>query len=265
MVNTNHMEVFYLAAAHKGAISFGLVYIPVDLYTATQDAGVSFNQLHKECKSRIRYKKVCPVCNVELRPEDIVKGFEYEKDKYVVMYDEDFENIKTEKDKTIYIINFIDLNDIDPIYYEKTYYVVPDGSDKAYNLLKKAMESEHKVAIAKTVIGTKEHLLTIRPARDELLIETMYFSEEIKAIPKPYSTVEVNQSELDMAKMLINNMAGEFRPELYKDEYSDRVKEAIREKISGEEVVQVQPEQRATVIDLMDALKKSVELSRNAQ
>lgn len=255
-----------MAVAHKGAISFGLVHIPVDLYTATQDTGVSFNQLHKVCKQRIKYKKVCPVCDVtDLKSDDIVKGYEYEKGKYVIMEDEDLEKIKTEKDKSITILHFADLNEIDPIYYEKAYYVVPNGSDKAYALLKAALESEHKVAIAKTVIGTKEHLVTIRPAKDGLIIETMYFLEEIKAVPKPFVNVEVNQGEFEMAKMLINNMTEEFKPELYKDTYTERVKEAIQQKINGQEIVEEKPQPKSNVIDLMEALKRSVEQTRKAQ
>jgi DNA end-binding protein Ku len=255
-----------MAVAHKGAISFGLVHIPVDLYTATQDVGIRFNQLHNKCKSRIRYKKVCPVCNIsDLKPEDIVKGYEYEKDKYVIMESEDFENIKTEKDKTITILHFADLKEIDPIFYEKTYYVAPNGSDKAYVLLKTALESEQKVAIGRTVLGTKETMVTIRPAKEGLVIETMYFLEEIKAIPKGYANVEVNPAELDMAKMLINNMTSEFKPELYRDTYTERLKEAIQQKINGEEIVELKEVSRTNVIDLMEALKQSVQATKKAQ
>lgn len=255
-----------MAVAHKGAISFGLVHIPVDLYRATQDSGISFNQLHKVCKQRIKYKKMCPVCNIsDLKADDIIKGYEYEKGKYVIMENSDFEKIKTEKDKTITILHFARLEEIDPIYYEKAYYVVPNGSDKAYALLKTALENENKVAIAKTVLGTKENLVTIRPAREGLIIETMYFLEEIKAIPKPFTNVEVNQNELDMAKMLINNMTEEFKPELYKDTYTERVREAIQAKINGLEIVEEKPQERTNVIDLMDALKRSVEQTRKAQ
>lgn len=255
-----------MAVAHKGAISFGLVHIPVDLYTATQDVGIRFNQLHNKCKSRIRYKKVCPVCNIsDLKPRDIVKGYEYEKDKYVIMESEDFENIKTEKDKTITILHFADLKEIDPIFYEKTYYVAPNGSDKAYVLLKTALESEQKVAIGRTVLGTKETMVTIRPAKEGLVIETMYFLEEIKAIPKGYANVEVNPAELDMAKMLINNMTSEFKPELYRDTYTERLKEAIQQKINGEEIVELKEVSRTNVIDLMEALKQSVQATKKAQ
>jgi DNA end-binding protein Ku len=255
-----------MAVAHKGAISFGLVNIPVDLYTATQDISISFNQLHKDCKQRIKYKKTCPACNIdEVKSEDIIKGYEYEENKYVIMNEEDFEKIKTQKDKSISILHFTDLNKIDPIFYEKAYYVVPSGSDKAYSLLKSALESENKVAIGKTVMGTKEHLVTIRPTKECLLIETMYFLDEIKAIPKPFTSIETNQAELEMAKKLINNMTSDFKPELYKDEYNEKVKNAIQQKINGQEVTEVHPQQPSNVIDLMDALKRSVEASKKAQ
>lgn len=255
-----------MAVAHKGAISFGLVHIPVDLYTATQNSGVSFNQLHKDCKQRIKYKKSCPNCNInELKSEDIIKGFEYEKGKYVIMEDDDFEKIKTEKDKSITILHFSDLNEIDPIFFEKSYYLVPNGSDKAYALLKSALESEHKIAVAKTVIGTKENLVTIRPTKDGLLLETMYYLEEIKAIPKAYLNVEINQAELEMAKMLINNMTSEFKPELYRDEYTEKVIEAIQQKINGQEIVEEKQQVKSNVIDLMEALKQSVQATKKAQ
>lgn len=255
-----------MAVAHKAAISFGLVHIPVDLHTATQDVGIRFNQLHKTCKQRIKYKKVCPHCNGDdLKADDIVKGYEYEKDKYVVMENEDFEKIKTEKDKSITILHFADLDQIDPIFFEKTYYVSPSGSDKAYALFKAALESEKKVAIGKTVLGTKETLVTIRAAKEGLIIETMYFLEEIKAIPKPLANIEVNQAELDMAKMLINNMTKEFKPEEYRDEYAAKLRDAIEKKINGQEVVEAKPEPRANVIDLMEALRQSVQATKKAQ
>lgn len=254
-----------MAVAHKGAISFGLVYIPVNLHTTTQNTRISFNQLHKVCKSRIRYKKTCPNCQVEVKNQDIVKGFEYEKGNYVIMEDEDFEKIKTEKDKSISILQFTDLDEIDPLYYEKTYYVIPNGSDKAYNLLKSALEEERKVAIAKTVLGTKETLVAIRPSGKGLLIDTMYFAEEIKDIPKDIATIEANEGELQMAKELINNMSKDFNPEEYKDEYTERLKEAISQKINGMEVVESKEEDKSNVIDLMEALKRSVEATKNAQ
>ena len=167
-----------MAVSHRGAISFGLVYIPVGLYTATQDNDIHFNQLCREDGSRVKYKKVCESCGTEISSKDIVKGFEYDKDKFVIMTDEDFEKAKSEKDKTIHILHFTDLNSIRPIYYDKTYHAVPEaGGDKAFELLRKAMKDENKVAVAKTVMGTKEKLLTLIPTDDGILIETMFFAD----------------------------------------------------------------------------------------
>lgn len=250
-----------MAVSHRGAISFGLVHIPVSLYRATDENSVGFNLLHKDCKGRIRYKKTCPDCSIDdVKQSDIVKGFEYEDGKYVIMQEEDFEKIKTEKDRTIHILHFADLNEIDPIFYEKTYYAVPDsGGDKAFELLRAAMQTENKVAIARTVLGTKENLLTIRPVKDGIMVETMYFLEEVKAVPKAYTTPEVNEDELNMAKMLIGSMTQKFQPEDYRDEYILRVKEAIRQKINGQEIVEAVPARQDNIVNLMDALQQSLE------
>ncbi|HOA31429.1 MAG TPA: Ku protein [Clostridia bacterium] len=248
-----------MAVAHKGAISFGLVHIPVNLYVAAERTGITFNQLHKECMGRIRYKKSCPTCNLdEVSKDDVVKGYEYEKNKYIVIEEEELEKLKTEKDKTIYILNFVSLSEIDPIYYEKTYYVAPDGSDRAYMLLAEAMKNEGKVAIAKTVMGTKEKLLTIRSTGAGLLIETMFFEEEIKTMPRPIGDVNLNEQELQMARILINNMTAEFKPEKYKDEYTMRMKEAIMRKVNGAEIVQPQQEGAGAIANLMEALQQSI-------
>ena len=152
-----------MAVSHRGAISFGMVHIPVGLYTATQDVDIHFNQLCKEDESRVKYKKVCANCGKEVSAKDIVKGFEYEKGKYVTLTDDDFEQAKTEKDKTIHILHFTDLSNIQPVYYDKTYHAIPEqGGEKAYELLRKAMKEENKIAIAKTVLGTKEKLPALK-------------------------------------------------------------------------------------------------------
>ena len=176
-----------MAVSHKGAISFGLVHIPVALHTATQDNDVRFNQLCKSDHSRVRYKKVCSGCGKEAAEDEIVKGFAYEKDQYVVVTDEEFERIKTEKDRSLQIIHFTDLSSIDPVYYEKSYHVVPEaGGEKAFALLWRAMREENKVAVAKTVMGVSETLLAIMPTDTGLLIEKMYYKDEIKVLPREY-------------------------------------------------------------------------------
>ena len=249
-----------MAVSHKGAISFGLVHIPVGLYTATQDVDVRFNQLCKDDMSRVRYKKVCASCGKEINSSDIVKGFQYVPDKYVVVTDDEFERIKTEKDKSIQILHFCDLSSIRPIYYDKTYHAVPEtGGEKAFELLRRAMRDENKVAIAKTVMGNSETLLCIIPTDDGILIETMFYAAEIKELPKEFTHPEVSDAELTMAKTLIGSMEKPFEPAAYKDEYQERLRDLIAKKIAGQEIVAPAAEQQGNVIDLMDALKASIE------
>lgn len=243
----------------KSAISFGLVHIPISLHTATTDNDVHFNQLHKDDHTRIRYKKVCGHCGVEVKSEDIVKGYEYDKNNYVVITDDDIEKIKTEKDKTMHIIHFANLKEISPVYFETTYHAVPElGGDKAFELLRQAMMARQKIGIAKTVMGTKETLLALIPREDGMLVQTMFFKDEIKALPKSYTKVQANEVELEMAKNLITVMEKPFEPDNYTDEYQERLKAMIAAKIEGKEVVAPE-EKRSNVIDLMEALKASLE------
>ena len=254
-----------MAVSHRGAISFGMVHIPVGLYTATQDNDIHFNQLCKDDGSRVKYKKVCPNCGRELQASDIVKGFEYEPGKYVTMTDDDFEKAKTEKDKIIYILHFTDLDKIRPIYYDKTYHTIPEqGGDKAFELLRRAMKDEGKVAIAKTVMGTKQKLLALVPTEDGILVETLFFADEVKEAPKELSKPEVSDAELAMAKTLIGAMAREFEPAAYKDEYQTRLWEIINQKIQGEEITVPRENSEATVIDIMEALQRSLDKVRSA-
>ena len=255
-----------MAAAHRGAISFGLVHIPVGLYTATQDNDIHFNQLCKEDGSRVRYKKVCGNCGKEISTNDIIKGFEYEKGKYVTMTDEDFEKAKSEKDRTIHILHFTDLKSIRPIYFDKTYHAIPEsGGDKAFELLRTAMMQEEKVAIAKTVIGTKEKLLALIPTSAGMLIETLFFADEIRQAPKEPAKPELKENELQMAKALIGTMVQAFEPEKYHDEYQTKLWEIINQKIQGKEVVTPREERPGNVIDIMEALQKSLEQAGGAK
>lgn len=247
-----------MAVSHRGAISFGMVHIPVGLYTATQDNDIHFNQLCKEDGSRVKYKKVCASCGKEVGAGDIVKGFEYEPGRFVTMTDDDFEKAKSEKDKTIHILHFTDLPNIRPIYFDKTYHAIPEqGGDKAFELLRRAMKDENKIAVAKTVMGTKEKLLALIPTDNGILIETLLFADEVKDAPKEVSHPEVNDAELQMAKTLIGAMVKNFEPEQYKDEYREKLWEIINGKIQGKEVVAPQ-ETVVSVIDLMEALKQSL-------
>jgi len=252
-----------MAIAHKTVISFGLVAIPISMYTATQDNDIHFNQLHKEDNSRIKYKKTCAHCGKEVITKDLIKGYEYDKDHYVVVTDEDLEKIKTEKEKSIQIMHFAQLNQISPIYYDKTYQATPlAGGDKAFELLRAALMSEQKIAIGKTVMGTKETLLAIIPRDDGILISTMYYEAEIKDLAKSYNKPEILDAELTMAKALINSMITPFEPAKYKDEYQVKLRDLLETKIAGKDIVASKSEAPSNIINLMDALKASIEQNK---
>jgi len=249
--------------SRKTVITFGMVAIPVAMYTATQDNDIHFNQLHKEDNSRIRYKKTCAHCGKELKPEDIVRGYEYDDDKYVVITDEEIENIKTEKEKSIQILHFAQLNQISPVYYNKTYQAIPEpGGEKAFELLRSALMAEQKIAIGKAVIGTKDTLMAIIPREDGIIIATMFYADEIKELQKTYTKPKVSEQESKMARLLINSMDTPFDPAMYKDEYQEKLRMLIESKISGKEVVAAKTEGPVKVIDLMEALKASVEKAK---
>ena len=247
-------------AARKTVITFGMVAIPIAMYTATEDNDIHFNQLHKEDNSRIRYRKTCAHCGKEITSEDIVKGFEYEKEKYVVVTDEEIEKIKTEKEKSIQILHFAELNQISPVYYDKTYQAAPEaGGEKPFELLRAALMAEQKVAIGKTVIGTRDTLMAIIPREEGILISTMLYQDEIKALQKRYDRPQVAEAEFNMAKMLIGSMDTPFDPAKYRDEYQAKLRALIETKISGREVVAAEAPAPGKIIDLMEALKASVE------
>jgi DNA end-binding protein Ku len=251
-----------MAVAHKGSISMGLVLIPIGLYRTTTDNDIHFNQLDKESKARIRYKKYCSHCNKEVTTADIIKGYEYEKDKYVIMTEDDLEKIKTKRDKTIHIVQFAKMSEIDPIFYEKDYYGIPDaGAEKAFELLRQSMLVEKKVAIAKTVIGTRENLIVLYPTKEGMIVKTLFYQDEIVEVPKKISKIQVDENEMNMAKLLIENMTKSFDPAAYRDEYQARLREAIMTKIQGKEIVTTESGDQNNVIDLMEALQKSLELS----
>lgn len=251
-----------MAVAHKSAISVGMVYIPCGLYKTTRDISISFNQLCKDTNQRVRYKKFCGNCDKEVSNKDIIKGYEFEKDKYITITNEELEKIKTKKDKTIHIIQFAKMSEIDNIYYDKNYYIVPDtGGEKAYELFRQSMLKQKKVAIAKTVLGTNETLIVLYPTKDGLIAKTLYYAEEVLEVPKSRRKTQVEKIELEMANNLIESMTKEFDITAYHDEYQERLREAIEKKIAGQEIVSTDTEKAMNVIDLMEALKKTVDMA----
>ena len=253
-----------MAVAHKSAISVGLLYIPVSLYKTTRDISISFNQLCKDSHERIRYKKYCPSCDKEIKNEDIIKGYEYEKGHYVTFTSDELEKIKSKKDKTIHIEHFAKMSEIDHILFDKDYYLVPEaGAEKAYELLRQSLLSKKEVAIAKTVLGTNEELLVLYPTKDCIIAKILFYQEEIQKMPKSQAKIELSEQELDMAKTLIESMTQKFDISAYHDEYQEKLRDAITTKINGEEIVSDNSGAPGNIIDLMDELQKSVEMAKH--
>ncbi len=247
----------------KGAISFGLISIPVRLYSAVESKTLKFHLLHEEDGGRIKYKRECAKCGKEVSWDDIIKGYEYSKDHYVTFSDEELEALDIESIKAIDVVSFVPLEDIDPIYFNKTYYVAPEGSGiKAYKLLAEALEAEGQVGVAKVALRDKEHLSTIRLKDGVFVLETMYWPDEIR--PAEFEEldkrVEVRDQEVKMARQLIQQLSDSFKPEEFADEYRERLQELAEKKVEGEEVtVAAEPEaEPAPVVDIMEALKASV-------
>jgi len=248
----------------KGAISFGLVSIPIRLYPSTEEKTLKFNQLHDEDHGRIKYQRVCAIDGEEVPFEHIVKGYEYEKDKYVVLTDEDFDAVPIESSRSIDILQFVDLEEIDPIYYKKTYYLIPEEMGvKAYTLLREAMAQTGRVGIAKVSFRDKEHLATLRFRDDVFLLETMFWPDEIRAADfdeiGEASKIKVRPQEVQMAESLIENLTSSFNPEEYHDDYREGLLQVVEKKVAGEEIEVIPEAEPSKVVDLMEALKASVE------
>ena len=248
-------------AMWKGAISFGLVTIPVAVYPATEEKTLRFNQLHDEDGGRIRYKRVCEKDGEEVSFEHIVKGYEVEKDRYVVLTDEDLNAIPVESSRAIDIHRFVDLDEIDPVLFKKSYYLVPEETGaKAYALLREAMSDDGRVGIAKVSFRDKEHLAALRFKDEAFVLETMYWPDEIREAD--FGGVDVSAKirgqELEMAKQLIDSLSGEWNPEEYSDEYREALLQIVEAKLNGQEIEVVAAEPTAKVVDLMEALKASV-------
>jgi len=248
----------------SGTLSFGLVSIPVKMYTAASTMGLSFNLLHEKCGGRIKQQQICPACNEVLERTSLVKGYEFAKDQYVRFTEEELKTLETEATRTIDISEFVPLDQVDPIYFEKTYYLGPDkGGDKAYRLLTDAMAKTDRVALAKFVMRGKENLVLIRASKDGLMLHTMYYADEVRDFGEidKGSEAKIKSGELDLALRLIDELSTkEFKPEQYKDDYRDRLLEVVESKVEGKEITSIAPqEQRTQVIDLMEALKQSLE------
>jgi DNA end-binding protein Ku len=248
----------------SGAISFGMVNIPVKLFSATSAKDVSFNLIHSTCGTRVQQKRWCPTDEVEVPWEEIVRGYEYAKGQYVTLTDEDFEQLPLPSKHTIDITAFVQSTEIDPVYYERSYYLEPDAkNEKAYALLLRALEEKSLTGIATITMRKKEQLCSIRGQEGTLMLETLYYPDEVQLEREvDLSKVKIDNRELDMAFALIDLLKKPFDPAEYKDHYREALAEVIDAKLEGKEVVTSPPPRDTKVIDLADALARSVAAAR---
>ena len=245
----------------KGHLTFGLISIPIELYSAARGERVSFNQLHKECHSRIRQPLFCPTCNRMVERSEVVKGFEYEKDQYVLFNEDELEKIAPPSSRAMEILQFVPVSEVDPLYFDTSYYMVAEeAGQKAYELLVRTMKESKFAAIAKLTMHQREYAVIIRPRAGGLTLHTMYYENEIRQVAEYGKTngVELKAQEVKLAQQLVESLAADFEPKKYKDEYQDRMKGLIEAKLQGREVTTTPQPQLAPVIDLMEALKKSL-------
>jgi DNA end-binding protein Ku len=254
-----------MRAIWSGTISFGLVSVPVQMYTATESKELKFHFLHKEDLAPIGYDKVRKDTGEHVDPDDVVRGFEIEKGRYVELTDEDIDRLDIELTHSIDICDFVDLDDIDPIYFRKAYYLLPqDGAQKPYRLLVEALEQTRKVAIAKVVIRKKQHLAVLRPYEGLLLLETMYFADEVRKPESVDKKGALRKPEVDMAKALVENLSDTFDPSKYDDTYRKELLELLRAKAKTGKIPERREEgDEGEVVDLMQALRESVERTKS--
>jgi DNA end-binding protein Ku len=254
----------------KGAISFSLVHIPVRVYAATEKRGLKFRQLHRQCLSPIHYLKWCPTCRRETPLEEIASGYEFRKGEFVVLEDEDLDSLPAAETKLVSILDFVDLAEIDPLYYDKAYYLEPgEGGAKAYALLRRAMLETARIAVARVTVRTRPSLATIRVFdRTVLVMETMHWPDEIRsyaALSGLGPTPLLEEGETRMADLLIGSLSAPFDPAKYTDEYRARVQEIIRAKAEGQRICTLPGAGPAPVLDLMEALRASVAAAEAAR
>jgi DNA end-binding protein Ku len=246
-----------------GTISFGLVSIPIKLFTTSESGtGISFNLMHEKCKGRLKQQYICPKDNEVVERSAMVKGYEYAKDQYVLFNEEELKALEEQASKTIAITEFVPLAKVDPLYFEKAYYLGPDkGAEKSYRLLSKAMRETGRCALAKYAARGKQYLVLLRPLEDGVVMQELKYPDEVKAFSEvPLGEGEVKDAELKLAKQLIDQIASdEFKPETYKDEVKERILAQIQRKVQGESVTVVaEAAPSGQIIDLMEALKASL-------
>ena len=248
----------------NGSINFGLVNIPIGLAVAQQRKDTSFRTLHRECGTPIKQKRYCPVHERDVEADELVKGWEFAKGQFVLVEESDLEAVALQRSQSVDIVRFVPTEQVDPIYFDRTYYLAPAGPEaqrRPYVLLLRAMQDAGMAAVGKFVLWGKENLCLIRPLGESLVLETLYFAEDIRPraeIDEAVEETDVKDPELAMARQLVESLVGDFDPEEYKNEYRSELRAMLEAKLAGQEIARPEPAPEAPVIDLMDALKQSV-------
>ena len=255
----------------KGSVSFGLVNVPVRMFAATESKDIKFRYLHKACKTPVEYRRTCPTCNQAVEWSEIVRGYEYEPNRFVILDEEDFASLQQGRSQTIDIVDFVELAEIDPVYFDKTYYLAPEASGrKAYALLRRAMQESGRIAIAKTVLRNAETLACVRATAQTLVVETLFWPDEVRStseLPNIHEAVMVSEQELEMAKTLIEQLKTVFDPAKYTDTRRENTMRLIEQKLANEDVAErpaAAAEGRGNIVDLMQALQESIKLTQPA-
>ncbi len=250
-----------MASIWKGHLTFGLVSFPIRLFTAARGETISFNQLHKTDNSRVKQMLYCQAEDKPISRSEIVKGYEYEKDHYVVIDDEDIKKVAPKTAKAMEILEFVKQDQVDPVFLESSYYMGPDeGGEKPYALLFEALKDTKYCGVAKIAMHNREHIVIVRPGSTGMILHTMYYADEVKKQDEYRTdTSSVNEKQLNLAKMLIDSLAADFEPQKYHDEYRSNLQEMIKAKVDGHRVVETPSTHIAPVIDIMEALKRSLE------
>ena len=255
----------------NGSLSFGLVTIPVGLAVAQQRHDVAFRSLHRECGTPIKQKRWCPVHEREVEADDLVKGWEFTKGQYVVVEEADLEAVELRRSRSIELLRFVPLAEVDPLYFDRAYYLAPAADPvgrRPYALLLKALQETGMAAVGKFVLWGKENLCLVRPLDGALALETLYYAEDIRSkaeIAEAIEETEVKEPELTMARQLVESLAGEFDPVVYRNEYRHELRALLEAKLAGQEIVRPEPLPESPVVDLMEALKQSIAAAKSTK
>lgn len=256
------------ATVWKGSITFGLVSVPIRLYAAARSRRIALHQLHDQCHTRLKQPLFCPTCNRFVERSEVIKGFEYEKGQYVLVEPEEIKKITPASGQTMDILAFVDESQVDPLYFDSSFLALPEPQGaKAYRLLIKALEDTNRMGVAKVTMHQREYTVFLRPRRQGLTLHTMFYTNEIATVPEYGKTDEtkLNPQEVKLAEQLVHSLDADFNPKQYRDEFQERLNQLIEAKLKGRSIAAAPEAPRAPVVDIMEALKKSLAATSSKQ